>query len=161
MKMEKIKVIWNDIIMHTLRVTMKAYKLCKDEGINKKDIRKVVIAALLHDTGKFKIPFEILFKQGTLLDDERAIINQHVSYSVEIARAIGIKDLTILNLIKAHHSDIVNGNRLLEILQWADMFDAIHHERAYKAKVPERETYKILSGKFTNSTFSVKISKAS
>ena len=49
-------IIVKDVISHSLRVMNYTNKLCKEFKISKKEKTNLIIAALLHDIGKFMVP---------------------------------------------------------------------------------------------------------
>ena len=48
-------IIVKDVISHSLRVMNYTNKLCKEFKISKKEKTNLIIAALLHDIGKFMV----------------------------------------------------------------------------------------------------------
>ena len=62
---------------HSQRVSEMALKVCELIGLKKKGIRKIHIAAHLHDIGKIGIPDAILNKEGRLTDEEFEIMKTH------------------------------------------------------------------------------------
>ena len=61
---------------HSQRVSEMALKVCELIGLKKKGIRKIHIAAHLHDIGKIGIPDAILNKEGRLTDEEFEIMKK-------------------------------------------------------------------------------------
>src|SRR5574344_387403 len=102
-------IIVKDVISHSLRVMNYTRKLCKEFNISKKEKTNLIIAALLHDIGKFMIPKKTLFKKSQLSIDEKEIINKHSEYSYEILKWALSKE--ILYLIKNHHNLCLLQNR--------------------------------------------------
>jgi putative nucleotidyltransferase with HDIG domain len=62
---------------HSMRVAHAAGKLAEFMGMDEEELRCLHIGALLHDIGKMSIPDSILFKPGSLSDDEWKIMQQH------------------------------------------------------------------------------------
>ncbi len=72
-------------------------------GLPKDDLRTLAMGMLLLDTGKMKVPDNILNKQGTLTDDEFTEVKRHVEYSVEIIQQIQGIDTDVISIAKTHH----------------------------------------------------------
>ena len=61
------------------------------------------MGGILLDVGKTKIPDSIINKEGSLTQEESAVMDMHVDYGVELAQDIpGIND-DILKMIECHH----------------------------------------------------------
>jgi len=96
----------------------------------------------LHDIGKIAVPDAILFKQGSLTEDEWRIMREHPAKGEEICRPM--KSLAgVLPVIRSHHerwdgTGYPDGLRRDEIpicariLQIADIFDALTSVRPYR-----------------------------
>jgi len=120
-------------------------------GLNDEIIEHIYLFAPLHDIGKIGIPDAILLKKGKLTDEERQIMQAHVTKGVTIADQIlenfGLLDLKtariMRNIIACHHEYMdgsgypkgVKGDEVpveARIVTVADIFDALTHERPYK-----------------------------
>ena len=117
--------------------------------------RELVIAALLHDIGKYSIDAEILFKSSKLTDDEFKKIKMHT--------VIGHKKLETLNYsnliaytARNHHenyksggypdrTNIANMDVVIQLVRLCDMFEAMTSERVYKDPMSPIESLKIIS----------------
>ena len=73
---------------HSRRVAKMSVNIAKKLGLDEEEVKYVYYGALLHDIGKIAIPDEILHKPGPLTPEERAIINQHPVYALEVLKDI-------------------------------------------------------------------------
>ncbi len=127
---------------HSERVTVFAYMLGKRYGLSMRELRTLYYAAMLHDIGKVGIPDEILKKQGSLSEDEFAVIKQHPQIGANM-----IMDVTFLKesayVVLFHHEHYdgsgypahLEGDQiplLSRIISIVDAFDAMITERPYK-----------------------------
>ena len=63
------------LYQHSFQVTLYSIAIAKELGYSSEDLRVIGIGAMLHDIGKLVIPPDILFKEGSLTDDEYEVIN--------------------------------------------------------------------------------------
>lgn len=111
-------------------------------GLSKTEIADACLLAQFHDIGKVGIPDHVLFKPGSLTEEEWAIMRQHCEIGNRIARSA--PDLSpIADWILKHHEwwngkgyplglsgdDIPLPCRMLAI---ADAFDAMISDRPYR-----------------------------
>ena len=139
---------------HNYRVTLYAVALAERLGLERGQIRNLILGAFLHDVGKIGIPDAILLKPGRLDDAEFSAMKQHVRLGLDIIAnshwlaAAG-------EVIGNHHekfdgSGYPQGLRGEEIPQNArifaivDVFDALMSERPYKAPMTLEEALRIL-----------------
>ncbi len=102
-------------------------------------------AAPLHDLGKVAIPQQILLKPGPLTDEERAAMMRHVHFGAQMLATARSPVLRLAAEIAVTHHERWDGNGYLaglagediplsgRITAVADVFDALTHERPYKA----------------------------
>jgi len=65
-------------------------------------LQYLTLGALLHDLGKLRVPKEILNKQGSLTEDEFAIMKQHPLLGVEMLKNTRLLPC-VLETVKNHH----------------------------------------------------------
>jgi putative nucleotidyltransferase with HDIG domain len=109
--------------------------------------------AILHDSGKTKIPIAILKKPGKLTEDEYKEIKRHTEYGFQIIQKSKTIPQKAAYIAKYHH-ERSNGNGypegLLEndikqearIVAIADVYDALVSERIYRNKM---EPFQVLN----------------
>jgi putative nucleotidyltransferase with HDIG domain len=131
---------------HSRNVAFYSAAIAKEIGLPKKDLRIVVLAAILHDIGKISIPAKILAKPGCLKEEEYAVIKKHPERGVEILEELGVFQEAAQAIL--HHHERYGGggypsgvggkgiNFLGRIISVADAFDAMTSERSYRKPYP-------------------------
>ena len=114
-------------------------------NLNEDDRISLEYAALLHDTGKIEIPFEIITKNSELTGEEYDLMKQHPIKGADL-----IKHLEVLKpavpIIMHHHEkfdgtgypDRLKGRHIplgSRIMAIADAFDAMISGRPYKNRI--------------------------
>ncbi|MFW6325638.1 MAG: HD domain-containing phosphohydrolase [Desulfovermiculus sp.] len=133
--------------------TQRLGELCRlagqELGLSKKQLSDLTLLAQVHDLGKVGVPDRILVKQGPLNEEEWAVMRLHPEKGYRIA--LSSTDLSdIADLILKHHEQwdgngyplgIKGENIPIEcrILAIADAFEAMTHERPYKAAMTQEE----------------------
>lgn len=134
---------------HVQRVAHLAVLVGRKLGYDERRLRLLRYGAMLHDVGKIGVPEAILNKPGGLTADEKEMMEQHVEIGLRI-----IRDVEVLRevdpLIRYHQErwdgaragvrypgyfglrgeEIPEGARILSVV---DAFDAITHDRPYRA----------------------------
>lgn len=72
---------------HVIRVACCSRALAAELGLSKQDVQTIFLTSPLHDLGKIGIPDRILLKNGTLTEDERAIMEKHCEIGASILKA--------------------------------------------------------------------------
>jgi putative two-component system response regulator len=130
---------------HTQRVGLICSLLAQTMNLPESQITLLRRSALLHDVGKIGIPDAILLKPGRLTDTEHAVMQRHCAIGSGLLSG-GHSQLVCMaeRIALAHHErwdgtgypQRLSGNDIpLEgrIVAVADVFDALSHERPYKA----------------------------
>lgn len=127
---------------HSERVTRYALAIAGEMGMDKKDLKDLELAGLLHDIGKVGTYDIILDKPGKLNEEETKIMQQHPEKGVDILAPIKHFQ-RIVPAIKYHH-EFYNGEGYPEglkgediplmarILAVADTVDAMSADRPYR-----------------------------
>ncbi len=129
---------------HSERVTKYSVAIAYSLGLPPNIIKKVKIAALLHDVGKIGIIDSILQKPGILNDEEYKEMQKHPIYGASIMGSIK-KLHDIIPGMKHHHEkwdgsgypDKISGELIpleARIIAIADTFDAMTTDRPYQNK---------------------------
>jgi HD-GYP domain-containing protein (c-di-GMP phosphodiesterase class II) len=118
-------------------------------------VKRLGMAATLHDIGKARIPLAILDKPGRLDPGEEDIMRQHPVIGYDLLKDIpGISSET-LDAVK-HHHEYLDGSGypdaltapqisdLVRLLTISDIFAALIESRQYRAAMPREDAYKIL-----------------
>jgi HD-GYP domain-containing protein (c-di-GMP phosphodiesterase class II) len=132
-----------------------AKKLVEDQKAPAALIDRTVLAGLLFDVGKTRIPKEILDKKGNLTEKELATMRGHVDESLSICKEAGVTDKQILEGIATHHERYdgsgyprgIVGTQVPmigRILAVADTFDAMTSARVYKNAVSSKLSFNFI-----------------
>jgi response regulator RpfG family c-di-GMP phosphodiesterase len=130
---------------HTQRVGQLAALIARRLELPEQYVSDIRDAAPLHDVGKVGIPELILLKPGRLTQEERARMMRHVDIGGRILAAARSPVLSLAAEIARTHHERWDGGGYLSglsgkdsplagrITAVADVFDALTHERPYKA----------------------------
>lgn len=144
---------------HTYRVSEMTLRLARAMGVQGPALEYMRRGALLHDVGKLMIPDSILFKTGTLSDDEWEVIRKHPEYAYEWLYPIKYLRPS-LDIPYCHHEkwdgtgyprglygdEIPLAARLFAVV---DVWESLRSERLYRAAWPEervRDHLRFLAG---------------
>ncbi len=134
-----------DLSGHGSRVAILAAPLAASLGVPRDDLRRLHIAAHLHDVGKIRVDFDVVHKPGPLTPAEWVHMRRH---PVEGFRIIdGLVDARIADTVIAHHERFDGRGYpfglaendipfLARILLVADAFDAMTSDRPYQPALP-------------------------
>ncbi len=127
------------------RITYYSVKIAHKMNLPTVDIGKIELAGMLHDIGMIGVSDDILYKIGSLNQEEYDQIKKHINYSVKILEDIKqLKD--VVEIIKYHHEkydgtgyptgikgdEIPVGSRIIAL---ADAFDSIVSNRIYRNRL--------------------------
>jgi putative nucleotidyltransferase with HDIG domain len=130
---------------HSLRVSHLAERIAELLGLGRKYIEDVKHAAMLHDIGKIEAAYTgILMKPAALSDEERAIIESHVTKGEELLRRLSSVPDHVIEAVRHHHErydgtgypdrlkgvEIPLGARIIAV---CDAVDAMLSDRPYRA----------------------------
>jgi putative two-component system response regulator len=139
---------------HCERLAVTSMMLGSALGLPRSQLLALHRGGFLHDIGKVAIPDSILFKNGSLSDEEWEIMRTHTIRGEEICRRIRTLS-SVLPIIRSHHErwdgsgypDGLCGEAiplLARLLQVADVFDALTSVRPYKPALPCAEALAVL-----------------
>jgi putative two-component system response regulator len=129
---------------HTRRVGHMSALLARELGLNDAEAELIRQAAPLHDLGKIGIPDGVLMKPGRLTPEEFATMKTHTEIGGLLLSGSGFPLLQLAQEIARTHHEWWNGGGYLglvgeaiplasRIVSVADTFDAITHDRPYRA----------------------------
>ncbi|MCK6481691.1 MAG: response regulator [Planctomycetes bacterium] len=139
---------------HMERVGLYADVIAATMGLEAKRRKIIERAGILHDIGKIGTPDVILNKTGKLTQEEFLVIQLHPNVGAQIVRPISVLG-EVAPLVRQHHEkwngtgypDRLAGEKITveaRILAIADVFDALHSDRAYRPGLPIEKTIQII-----------------
>lgn len=129
---------------HSLRVASLAVRIADSMGFPPTKQKDVETAALLHDIGKIEAVYtEILGKPSSLTEQERVIIESHVTKGVELLEQLSSFSKDVVAAVKGHHErvdgkgypDGLKGSEIppaASIIKVCDAIDAMLSDRPYR-----------------------------
>jgi putative nucleotidyltransferase with HDIG domain len=140
---------------HCLLVTGVAVDFALSLGFSALDVKRLGVAATLHDIGKAAIPLEILDKPGALDDGEMALMQGHAVLGYDALSGVSGVSPEVLDAVRHHHEfldgtgypDRLRGAEigdLVRVLTIADIFAALIEVRAYRPAMERAKAYSIL-----------------
>jgi putative nucleotidyltransferase with HDIG domain len=142
---------------HCLLVTGVAVGFALDIGFAGPDVKRLGIAATLHDIGKARIPLSVLDKPGRLDPSEEEIMRRHPVIGYDLLKDIAGITPEVLDGVR-HHHEYLDGSGypdaltapqisdLVRMLTISDIFAALIESRPYRPAMPRQKAYKILCG---------------
>jgi HAMP domain-containing protein len=135
----------DDTYEHTERVGELAAALGRGLGLPEDDVERLRLAAPLHDVGKIGVSDSVLRKPGMLDPEERIAMQWHTQMGARLLAGSASPVLQLGEEIALSHHEHWDGNgypfglcgeeipRCGRIVAVADVFDALTHDRPYKA----------------------------
>jgi putative nucleotidyltransferase with HDIG domain len=140
---------------HCLLVTGVAVGFALDIKFPNADVKRLALAATLHDIGKAGIPLSILDKPGRLDPSEEEFMKQHPVLGYELLKDLPAITPEILDGVR-HHHEYLDGtgypdaltapeiSDLVRLLTISDIFAALIESRPYRSAMPRQDAYNIL-----------------
>lgn len=140
---------------HSHRVAYLSCEICKAMGCSRAFTDQVMMAALLHDTGKIGVEDAVLRKPGPLTNEEYGVIMQHPVVGRRIIESINLPQV-VNDAVLYHHRRFDGTGYPQEgpaagklplsaaILAVADTYDAIISDRPYRAGLTKARAREIL-----------------
>lgn len=132
---------------HSIRVSKLATQLSIAMNLQPELVYKICVAGLLHDLGKVNTPKTILYKPGSLTDEEFEIIKRHPVDGYNFCKQSGV-DEEICNMVLKHHvkkdgrgypAGFTEKTLPEEIITVADIFSALSEKRTYHSALEYRQ----------------------
>jgi putative two-component system response regulator len=143
---------------HTQRVGRTSGLVADALGLETQEVKLIRHAATLHDVGKIGIPDQILLKPGSLTAAEFEVMKGHVGVGAEILSGSRSPLLRVAEEVALTHHEWWDGSGYRaglredeiplagRIVAVADVFDALTHDRPYKAAAPLDEALEEIRG---------------
>lgn len=128
--------------VHSMNVALISNVIGTWMNFNHNDLETLMIAGMLHDIGKLRVPPEIIQKPSKLTDSEYEIIKKHPEYGYEILSSKNLNPKVKLVALQ-HHERYdgkgypygLKGNEIdlfSGIVAIADVYDAMTADRVYR-----------------------------
>lgn len=133
---------------HSQRVSLLAGQIAEKLGHNQVSVNRIKMAALLHDIGKIEALYtDILRKPDKLTDEERAVIESHVTRGEQLLRDLSSVPDDVVRAVRHHHEredgrgypDGLTGDEIplgAKIIVVCDAVDAMLSDRPYRRALP-------------------------
>ncbi|MHC4958742.1 MAG: HD-GYP domain-containing protein [Planctomycetota bacterium] len=142
---------------HSVNVFLIATTLMQPFARDRHQLARFAQAALLHDVGKSKIPREVLYKKDRLTDEEFDLIKMHPIYGAELLQTCRHADALAIEVAYCHHMRDdgmgyptprlpIRPGPAADLVQVADMFEALTAKRPYSSGRPVTEALKMIIG---------------
>jgi diguanylate cyclase (GGDEF)-like protein/putative nucleotidyltransferase with HDIG domain/PAS domain S-box-containing protein len=141
-------------VQHSRRVSKLAVGIARHLRWEDADLRRLEVAALLHDIGKIGVPDNVLFKPGKLNHDESDLMALHHRVSVDVLQAARVHPDVVQIISQSRDfswgaartpglapGSLTQGARLLSV---ADAYDSLRSDQAYHKSKSHDDTMKIL-----------------
>ena len=139
--------------LHSVSVCALMITFCKSLKLDAATTREAGLGALLHDTGKMRVPDAILNKPGRFTDEEFEIMKRHPRDGYDILRTTSGIGQAPLDIVLHHHErmdgtgypDRLPGAEISTLARMAaivDVYDAITSDRCYHVGIPPAEALK-------------------
>ncbi len=140
---------------HSVDVATISAIIGKKYGLTKDQLHELLVAGLLHDMGKSKIPKEILNKPGKLTDEEFEVMKSHSTLGYKILKEKNEFSPDILLGVLQHHEKLTGKGYPMglkedkislyaRLISVADIYDALVTKRPYKEPFGQREAMEMV-----------------
>jgi HD-GYP domain-containing protein (c-di-GMP phosphodiesterase class II) len=145
-------------IHHATNVGILAGLFAKWLRYPRANMRELVMAGILTEIGKTKVPKTILNKKGKLEPDELLAVQRHVDYGYDMLKFTPMKEFPNVLLGVLHHHERIDGtgypNHLKgrqisdygKILAFLDIYDAMAANRSYAKRKSPFDIFQIFYG---------------
>lgn len=141
-------------VRHVRRVAALAVGVGRYLSWDAPQLRRLEVAALLHDIGKIGVPDNILFKPGKLAPNEAELMALHHSVGLDVLQAARVHQEVLDIVVQAHGQYNPSpgtareaGGRLHQgarILAVADAYDSMATDQVYRAGRPHEQIMEVL-----------------
>ncbi|MBO4267235.1 MAG: HD-GYP domain-containing protein [Lachnospiraceae bacterium] len=128
---------------HSINVALICNYTAKWFHLDEEDQKALVLCGFYYDIGKFKIPSEILLKQGSLTDEEFALMKSHTTKGFQLLQPLEIDER--IKLAALMHHERIDGtgypqglvdeqiDQFAKITAILDSYEAMTSYRSYRA----------------------------
>ncbi len=140
---------------HSVNVCLLTASVARTIFADGEMLRRISLAALLHDVGKSRIPVDILHKPGKLTDAEFDVMKGHPIFGAEILLGVEKIDPLCINVAFAHH--LLNENLkypktrstfrcdwITKLISVVDIYEALTAVRPYKKGLSPKTAFQVM-----------------
>jgi HD-GYP domain-containing protein (c-di-GMP phosphodiesterase class II) len=142
---------------HSIRVCLLTLQLASTLTKDMALLNRLGLAALLHDIGKARVPFEILHARGRLDADERLEMTRHSEHGAAILLGMPDAEPLAVTVAFGHHrtqgregyprtADEARLSVATRLIKICDVYEALTAVRPYKARMSPVRSYRIMMG---------------
>jgi putative nucleotidyltransferase with HDIG domain len=133
--------------VHALNVCMLAMSMGDELQFDLPSIRRIGLAALLHDIGMMRVPADVIGKQGQITPDERERVKDHPIEGARILLAAG-RSMDLPAVVAYEHHLKMDGSGyprvtyprsphyISRLVQVCDVYEALSSARPYRPAWP-------------------------
>lgn len=140
---------------HSINVCLLATAAASRVIADKEFLRRVSLAALLHDVGKNEVPAEIIYKNGNLTPSEDEVLKEHSRRGAEILLSTPSIDPLCVSVAFSHHMHEGPGSYpqtrneyecdwISRLISVVDIYEALTAIRPYKMGLAPKTAFKIM-----------------
>lgn len=145
------------LVNNAVNVAIVSVKIAEALGYESAKLEQVSLAGLLHDLGMFLLPDAVVYKTGTLTNEELLSVREHPQHGARLFKEVGEAYPWVGTVILQEHErrdgngypHRLNGDQIDEmalVVGLADVFDASMSSRPYRRGVsPHRAIYGLLA----------------
>jgi putative nucleotidyltransferase with HDIG domain len=139
---------------HSEEVAELSEKIARKMGLPDEEVEVIRSAARIHDIGKISIPDKILFKPGSLNDEEWEVIKKHPIIGADLLQGLEIYTEAV-EIVKYEHErwdgsgypEGLKGEAIplgARIVAVADVYSALISDRPYRKAYSKEEARKLM-----------------
>ncbi|HEV8114558.1 MAG TPA: HD-GYP domain-containing protein [Planctomycetota bacterium] len=140
---------------HSIRVCFLALNFAESLVQREEMLLRIGLAALLHDIGKARVPFEVLHSTTKLSPEERIEMNKHTTHGGEILLGLPEVDPLAVSIAFSHHQTLDGGGYPstlhtvrqsigTRIIKICDVYEALTAVRPYKPRMSPVRAYRVM-----------------
>ncbi|MDY6838534.1 MAG: HD domain-containing phosphohydrolase [Thermodesulfobacteriota bacterium] len=133
------------LVSHSVNVAVYSIKMAAGLGFSRQKQVELGMAGLLHDVGKCMIPEEVLYKGGSLSDEEFRMVREAPNHGYDLLRSLGKKYAYLAECCLQVYERIdgtgypkgLKGNEIHEygqIIGLVNFYEALTHSRPQREK---------------------------
>ena len=143
------------LVKNAVSVAIVSVKIAEALRYESAKLEQVALAGLLHDLGMFALPDSLLYKTGTLTEEELQFVREHPQQGARLFKDVGEAYPWVGRVILQEHErwngcgypNRLTGDQIDEmalIIGLADVFDALMSSRPYRSGVSPHRAIRAL-----------------